>query len=177
MISVKMTINNKVVGPFEVDESLKMIDFLHEYVNLTGTKFGCGIGVCHACVIIVDEEDGSSHTERTCINGVTKFNGKKLRTIEGHAKRNTSGQITSLSPVQQTFIEHFSFQCGWCTSGFVNESTVLVEKLAKNPINKAEVEQVIEDTLKEHVCRCTGYRKYYVGLRDLVLSQNGLTKE
>lgn len=176
MITVQMTINNKKVGPFDVDESLKMIDFLHEYVNLTGTKFGCGVGVCHACVIIVDEPNGTSRTERTCINGVGKFNGKNLRTVEGHAKRNAMGQIVSLSPVQKTFVDHFSFQCGWCTSGFVNESTVLVEKLQQNPIEKSDVEQVITDTLKTHICRCSGYRKYYVGLRDLILSQGGLVK-
>lgn len=176
MITVNMTINNKVIGPVDVDESVKMIDFLHEYLGLTGTKFGCGIGVCHACTIIVDEVDGSSHTERTCINGVGNFNGKKLRTVEGHAKRNTLGQITALSPVQQTFVDHFSFQCGWCTSGFVNESTVLIEKLQKSPIKREDVESVIEETLKDHVCRCSGYRKYYVGLRDLVLSQKGLVR-
>lgn len=176
MITVTMTINGNVVGPIDVDESVKMIDFLHEYQGLTGTKFGCGIGVCHACSIIVDDADGGSHTERTCINGVGNFNGKRLRTVEGHAKRNLMGQIAALSPVQQTFVDHFSFQCGWCTSGFVNESTVLVEQLAKQPIAKEHVENVIENALKKHICRCSGYRKYYVGLRDLVLSQPGLVK-
>ncbi len=176
MITVSMTINNKKVGPIEVPASLKMIDFLHEYLALTGTKFGCGAGICHACTIIVDEKDGTSHTMRTCINGVGDFNGKVLRTIEGHAKRNALGQITALSPVQETFIKHFSFQCGWCTSGFVNEATVLVEDLKKNPIEKDQVEARIEDALKDHICRCTGYRKYYVGLRDLILSQGGLVK-
>ena len=70
MITVNMTINDRLIGPIEVDDNTMMIDFLHEYVNLTGTKFGCGVGVCHACTIVVDGADGSSESVRTCINGV-----------------------------------------------------------------------------------------------------------
>ncbi len=176
MITVSMTINDKKVGPMEVDNSLMMIDFLHHYMNLTGTKFGCGAGICHACVVIVEDEEGNSETLRTCINGVGRFNGKRVRTVEGHAKRNRMGQITSLSPIQETFATHFSFQCGWCTSGFINASTVLIEKLKKEPISSDQVEATIEEALNNHICRCSGYRKYYEGLKDFILSTDGLIK-
>ena len=99
MITVNMTINDRLIGPIEVDDNTMMIDFLHEYVNLTGTKFGCGVGVCHACTIVVDGADGSSESVRTCINGVGRFNGQRIRTVEGHAQRNNLGKIIALSPV------------------------------------------------------------------------------
>lgn len=173
--SIKLTINNQAVGPIEVADGVMMIEFLHEYLNLTGTKFGCGAGVCHACTVIVDDEQGMSEVVRTCINGVERFNGKRVRTVEGHARQNALGEITALSPVQEAFLEHFSFQCGWCTSGFVNESTALLERLERQPIAKDQVEKVVEDALSEHVCRCTGYVKYYAAVKDLILNTKGLT--
>jgi len=173
--SIKLTINNQAVGPIEVADGVMMIEFVHEYLNLTGTKFGCGAGVCHACTVIVDDEQGMSEVVRTCINGVERFNGQRVRTVEGHARQNSLGEITALSPVQEAFLEHFSFQCGWCTSGFVNESTALLERLERQPIAKDQVEKVVEDALSEHVCRCTGYVKYYAAVKDLILKTKGLT--
>lgn len=176
MSTIALSINNKAIGPIETSDDIMMIEFLHEYLNMTGTKFGCGVGVCHACTVIVDNQDGTSESVRTCINGVSRFNGKKIRTIEGHANENEFGEIIKLSPVQQTFIENFSFQCGWCTSGFVNETTVLVERLKLMPIHVSEVETVIDKALGDHVCRCTGYVKYYQAVKELILSTAGLTR-
>ena len=173
--SIKLTINNQAVGPIEVADGVMMIEFLHEYLNLTGTKFGCGAGVCHACTVIVDDEQGMSEVVRTCINGVERFNGKRVRTVEGHARQNSLGEITALSPVQEAFLEHFSFQCGWCTSGFGNGSTALPERLGRQPNGKDQGEKVVEDALSEHVCRCTGYVKYYAAVKDLILKTKGLT--
>ncbi|MFS1439810.1 MULTISPECIES: 2Fe-2S iron-sulfur cluster-binding protein [unclassified Shewanella] len=175
MSDISLTINGKLVGPIDVGTDVMMIEFLHEYLNMTGTKFGCGEGICHACVVIVDNDDGSSSTVRTCISGAHAFNNFKIRTIEGHAKTNNMGEIIQLSPVQESFIKHFAFQCGWCTSGFTNETTLLIEKLQKAPINKADVEAVILESLGEHVCRCTGYVKYYQAVKELILTTEGLT--
>ena len=174
-VKIQMTVNDKSTGAVDVAEGTMMIEFLHEYLNLTGTKFGCGVGVCHACTVIVEGKNGVSEVVRTCINGVERFEGKKIRTIEGHAERNSAGEITKLTPVQKTFLEHFSFQCGWCTSGFINETTALIERLEKKPIAKDQVESVIEEALNDHICRCTGYVKYYGGVRDLILNTKGLT--
>ncbi|GAB4197731.1 MAG: (2Fe-2S)-binding protein [Wenzhouxiangellaceae bacterium] len=173
--TIQLQINGQTIGPIEVDEQLMMIELLHEHLNLTGTKFGCGIGICHACVIVVDDEAGKSHTERTCITPAHRFNGKKVRTVEGHATTDTQGEIKQLSPVQQAFLEHYSFQCGWCTPGFVNEATALVERLQREPIDRAQVEAVVEQALGQHICRCTGYVRYYQAVRDLILKTPGLT--
>ena len=175
MSMISLTINNKLYGPLEVDSEVKMTDFLHEYLNLTGTKFGCGKGVCQACTIIVDNDDNTSETVRTCITNAVMFNGKRLRTIEGHAETNRHGEIIALHPVQEAFVENFSFQCGWCTSGFTNKTVALIEKLKRNPIAKDQVQKVIESELKEHICRCTGYVKYYKAVKKLILSTEGAT--
>lgn len=175
MTSITVTINDKLYGPIEVHPEIMMVDFLHEYLNLTGTKFGCGQGVCYACSVIEDKADGTSEIVRTCIMNAQAFNGKKLRTIEGHASSNSDGEVTQVHPVQEAFMKHFSFQCGWCTSGFVNAGIVLIEDLKRNPINKADVESVIEEALGEHICRCTGYVKYYQAMKEVVLETEGTT--
>ncbi|WP_073655889.1 (2Fe-2S)-binding protein, partial [Pseudomonas aeruginosa] len=111
---LQMTLNGQTVGPVEVAEDLPMIDYLHEYQNLTGSRLGCGQGICHACVVIVDNPDGTSEEVRTCITGAHYFDGKKVRTIEGHAQRDENGDIRELNPIQQKFVDQFAFQCSYC---------------------------------------------------------------
>lgn len=154
-----------------------MIDFLHEYLDLTGSRLGCGRGICHACVAIVDHPSGTSEEVRTCITGAHFFNGKKVRTVEGHAKVDEQGEVVELSPIQQAFLEHYSFQCGYCTPGFVNAATIFVEKLKREPIAREQLESAIEQALDSHICRCTGYVRYYEAVRDVVLKTPGLLKE
>jgi aerobic-type carbon monoxide dehydrogenase small subunit (CoxS/CutS family) len=175
-IPLTLSINGKQVGPMPVPEGLPMIDFLHEYAGLTGSRLGCGQGVCRACTVIVDRPDGGSEEMRTCITGAHYFEGKKIRTIEGHAQRDDKGEIKALSPVQQKFLEHFSFQCGYCTPGFVNAATVLLEDLKRAPVERAQLESRIETALGDHICRCTGYVRYYQAVRDLALGAPGLVK-
>jgi aerobic-type carbon monoxide dehydrogenase small subunit (CoxS/CutS family) len=167
--SVSMTINGAPVGPHEIPESLSMLDYLHEYCGLTGTKFGCGIGTCRACVVILDHENGASSAVPTCVAPAAAFAGKKVRTIEGHAK---DGKLTRL---QQMFVDHFAFQCGYCTPGFVNEAQVLLEKLARQPIPKADLAARILEAMDGHLCRCTGYVRYYAAIRAAVLADPKLT--
>jgi len=173
---LSLTINGKAVGPLQVPEGLMMIDFLHEYVALTGSRLGCGQGVCRACVAILDNPDGTSEEIRTCITGAHFFQGKKVRTVEGHAKLNDKGEVVELSPIQQKFLEHYSFQCGYCTPGFVNAATVLVEKLKRQPVEQDKLEETILESLNDHICRCTGYVRYYEAVKDVVLNTPGLLK-
>ncbi|XYK56949.1 (2Fe-2S)-binding protein [Serratia sarumanii] len=174
---ISLTINQKQYGPIEVPEGLIMIDFLHEYLDLTGSRLGCGQGICHACVAIVDHPSGTSEEVRTCITGAHFFNGKKVRTVEGHARVDEQGEVVELSPIQQAFLEHYSFQCGYCTPGFVNAATIFVEKLKREPIAREQLESAIEQALDSHICRCTGYVRYYEAVRDVVLKTPGLLKE
>ncbi|WP_241618362.1 (2Fe-2S)-binding protein [Rosenbergiella epipactidis] len=172
--SIQMTVNGQLQAEHAVPEGLIMIDYLHEYLNLTGSRLGCGQGICHACVVIVDKPDGTSEEVRTCITGANFFNGKTVRTVEGHALTNDKGDDTLPSPVQQAFMEHYSFQCGYCTPGFVNAATLFMEKLQRQPVARENLETEIEKALASHICRCTGYVRYYEAVRDLALATPGL---
>jgi aerobic-type carbon monoxide dehydrogenase small subunit (CoxS/CutS family) len=159
-----LTINGEAHAPTEVRDDLTMNDFLREYLGMTGTKFGCGAAQCLSCAIIIDNPDGTSYTSPTCIVPAASFDGKKIRTVEGHAK---DGELSAL---QKAFIAHFSFQCGYCTAGFLNEGQALLERLAKAPVPRDEIEVTIADALDGHLCRCTGYIKYHEAVRDVILA-------
>jgi len=167
--TISLTINGTPHGPVELRDELTMNDFLREYLGLTGTKFGCGVAQCLSCAVIVDEADGTSYTSPTCVVPAVSFTGKRIRTIEGHA---TNGELSAL---QKAFVEHFAFQCGYCTPGFVNAGQVLVESLARAPAKKADVEARVLAALDGHICRCTGYVGYYTALRDAILADPRLT--
>jgi aerobic-type carbon monoxide dehydrogenase small subunit (CoxS/CutS family) len=163
---LSLTINGVPHGPLDVRDDLTMNDFLREYLGMTGTKFGCGAAQCLSCAVIVDKPDGSSHTSPTCIIAAASFNGKTIRTVEGHAK---DGELSKL---QQAFVEHFAFQCGYCTAGFLNEGQVLLERLAKSPVASADLDKTVADALDGHLCRCTGYVKYHEAVRDVILADS-----
>jgi aerobic-type carbon monoxide dehydrogenase small subunit (CoxS/CutS family) len=162
--TLSLTINGRAHGPVDVRDDLTLNDFLREHLGMTGTKFGCGAAQCLSCAVIVDNADGTSHTRPTCIVPAASFAGKAIRTVEGHAKDG------ALSALQKAFIEHFSFQCGYCTPGFLNEAQVLLESLAKAKVARADLEKTIGEALDGHLCRCTGYVKYHEAVRDVVLA-------
>ena len=164
MTTLRLTINGRAHGPVDVRDDLTMNDFLREYLGMTGTKFGCGAAQCLSCAVIVDNADGTSYTSPTCVVSAASFNGKAIRTVEGHAK---GGELT---PLQKAFIDHFAFQCGYCTPGFLNEGQVLLERLAKKPVPRADLEKTIGEALDGHLCRCTGYIKYHEAVRDVILA-------
>jgi aerobic-type carbon monoxide dehydrogenase small subunit (CoxS/CutS family) len=170
------TINGERLGPIDVPEGMMMIDVLHEMLGLTGSRLGCGIGICHACVVIWDRDDGTAEEVQTCITGADFFDGKRIRTIEGIAQKDDKGEI-ALSAVQQAFLDGFAFQCGYCTPGFVNAATVLLERLKRKPVVRSEVEATVAAALENHICRCTGYVRYYQAVRDVILATPGLTRD
>jgi xanthine dehydrogenase YagT iron-sulfur-binding subunit len=176
MSMLTFTVNGKSTDPLDIPDDMMLIDVLHEYLNLTGTRLGCGQGICHACTVLIDNADGSSSEVRTCITGAHFFNGKQIRTVEAHAVRDADGRIVKPSPVQQAFAEHFAFQCGYCTPGFVTAATALVERLAGNPIARDDVEATISAALAPHICRCTGYVRYYQAVKDVIVNTKGLVR-
>jgi aerobic-type carbon monoxide dehydrogenase small subunit (CoxS/CutS family) len=163
---LNITINGQPHGPTDVRDDLSMNDFLREYIGMTGTKFGCGAAQCLSCAVIVDDPDGTSYTSPTCVASAAGFDGKTIRTVEGLAR---DGE---LSVLQKAFIRHFAFQCGYCTAGFLNEGQVLLERLAKAPVKRADLENTIAEALDGHICRCTGYIKYHEAVRDVILADS-----
>jgi aerobic-type carbon monoxide dehydrogenase small subunit (CoxS/CutS family) len=173
---LSMTVNGKPVGPIDVPDDMMLLDVLHEYLGLTGSRVSCGQGICHACAVILDGPEGPREI-RSCITGAHFFGSKAIRTVEGHAERDAQGNVVRLSAVQQAFIEHFSFQCGYCTPGFVTAATVLVERLKTTPVARRDVETVIEKALGQHICRCTGYVRYFEAVRAVILATPGLVRD
>ena len=167
MTPLRITINGRAYGPMDIRDELTMNDFLRERLGMTGTKFGCGAAQCLSCAVIVDNTDGTSYTSPTCVVSATSFNGKSIRTVEGLAN---NGELSTL---QKAFIEHFAFQCGYCTAGFLNEGQVLLERLARKPVARADVEKTVAEALDSHLCRCTGYVKYHQAVRDVILADPG----
>src|SRR5262245_44410372 len=98
MTAISLTINGRPHGPIDVRDDLSMNDFLREVLGMTGTKFGCGAGQCLSCAVIVDNSDGTSYTNPTCVVPAVNFHGLSIRTVEGHAR---DGE---LSVLQKAFI-------------------------------------------------------------------------
>ena len=140
-----MRINTIINGrPIEadVDEKMRLIDFLRDELNLTGTKEGCSEGECGACTVIMDKRAVSS-----CTVLAGQVDGCEILTIEGLAQ---NGELDIL---QKKFIEYGAVQCGFCTPGFIMSAKSLMMN-NKNP-SLHEIKRAVEGNL----CRCTGYIK------------------
>lgn len=149
--AVKFMLNGKPVQmDAEADQSL--LWFLRDDLQLTGTKYGCGAGLCGACTVLVD---GSA--ERACLLDVQSIAGKQVTTIEGLAEGDR------LHPVQQAFVEHDALQCGYCTPGMILSAVSL---LAEKP---AASEADIIAGLDENLCRCGAHKRILEAVRSVAL--------
>ncbi len=119
-----------------------LIDVLRDNLKLTGTKRACDIGVCGSCTVLLDGAAVSS-----CLMLALRADGRALTTVEGMA----DGE--RLHPVQRAFLDHWGFQCGYCTPGMM---LTAVELLEHDPAPSADD---VREALMGNLCRCTGYRK------------------
>lgn len=129
------------------DESLLTV--LREKLDKTGTKFGCGLGDCGACTVLVDNE-----VSRSCMVYIEDIVGSEIITIEG------LGDEEKLHPLQQAFVDHNALQCGFCTPGMIMNALGL---LLKNPLpTKEEIISGMDDNL----CRCGSYNRIVDAIYD-----------
>ena len=136
MANLSFTLNGKPVS-VDVDSDRMLLWVLRTELELTGTKYGCGIGACGASTVLVDNK-----AVRSCMLPAQSVNGKKVITIEGLADNG------NLHPLQEAFVEHDALQCGFCTSGMVMNAYSM---LLQNPEpTRDEIIQGMEDNL----CRC-----------------------
>ena len=142
--------------PVNVDAQTSLLTVLRDYLNLTGTKYGCGESQCGACTVLVD-----GVMTRSCTMPVGKVSGKQITTIEGLEK---DGQ---LHPLQQAFIDADAMQCGYCTSGMIMSGVGL---LNKNP--KPSREEIVKH-MDRNVCRCGTYQRIVKAIE----SASGTAKE
>ena len=139
MPSVTMKVNGKDVSA-EVENRTLLVQYLRDYLNMTGTHVGCDTSQCGCCVVHVN---GSS--VKSCTMLAVQAEGADVVTIEGLA----DGE--DLHPMQAAFREHHGLQCGFCTPGMVMSAV----DLAKENPDPSETE--IREWLEGNICRCTGY--------------------
>ncbi|HXF50823.1 MAG TPA: (2Fe-2S)-binding protein [Dehalococcoidia bacterium] len=119
-----------------------LLSFLRFDLGLTGTKYGCGEGLCGACTVLVD-----GHPIRACLTTVGAVGGGSIVTIEGLARDGV------LHPVQQAFVDETAMQCGYCTPGFIMAAVALLQR-APSPSREQ-----VREALGEHLCRCGVYQR------------------
>jgi aerobic-type carbon monoxide dehydrogenase small subunit (CoxS/CutS family) len=168
---IPLTVNGKPVTRPNEEASLPLLDVLQEYLGLTGTKLGCGVGQCRACTVAVQDTPGSPwRSVQSCLTPLAAVHGKSITTVEGLA----SGEV--LHPLQQAFLRDFAFQCGYCTPGFLMAAWTLLDELRRAPVTRDRVDDAVMGAIGGNVCRCTGYSRYFAAVKHVVLAQPGLVK-
>lgn len=121
-----------------------LLNVLREELQLTGTKYACGVGGCGACTVLVDDVPILS-----CLTLAVAVDGSEITTIEGVAKADGS-----LHPLQESFLKLGAVQCGFCTPGMIIMGKALCDE---NPGLKGLTESDVQKYFKGNLCRCTGY--------------------
>ena len=141
VIPVSFTVNGRPYE-LEVEPHELLLDVIRDRLGLTGTKRSCDVQVCGTCTLLLDGRPVSS-----CTLPAFEARGRQVLTIEGLA------QNGKLHPLQDAFIEHGGFQCGFCTPGMILAAKVLLDE------NPDPSEDEIKHFMHGNLCRCTGYKK------------------
>lgn len=159
-MSINFTVNGQALQVPDSRGDDLLIDYLHDDLGLTGTKLCCGVGVCRACTVAVAQSPGQAEEPAAaCSTPLSVLNGAAVTTIEGVS----AGQ--DLLAVQEAFLRHFAFQCGYCTPGFVMASKIFLDGLALVPPPE-DLDSAIVSAIGDHICRCSGYVRYVAALRE-----------
>ena len=140
-IPVTLGVNGNTYD-LEVEPHELLLDVIRDRLGLTGVKRSCDVEVCGACTLLLDGRPVSS-----CTLPAFEARGKEVQTIEGLAENG------KLHPLQQSFIEHGGFQCGFCTPGMILTAKAMLKEIP-NPS-----EEQIKHFMHGNICRCTGYKK------------------
>lgn len=140
-LPISFTLNGKL-QELEVEPHEFLLDVIRERVGLTGAKRSCDVQVCGACTLLVDGKPVSG-----CTTLAFEVRGRSVLTIEGLASNG------KLHPLQQAFIEHGGFQCGFCTPGMILSAKALLDE------NPHPTEEELKHYMHGNICRCTGYKK------------------
>lgn len=135
---ITLNINKKIYN-VDADPETPLLWVLRDHIGLVGTKFGCGVAQCGACVVHLDGE-----AVRSCITRVGRAAGKKVVTIEGLSENNDH-------PLQKAWLELDVSQCGYCQAGQIMSAAVLLKE------NKNPTDQNINDAMEGNICRCGTY--------------------
>jgi len=138
---ISFTLNGKTME-LTADDNRMLLWVLRYDLGLTGTKFGCGAALCGSCTVIADRD-----AVRSCVTPLREIEGKHLLTIEGLSSEGR------MHPIQQAFVNHHAFQCGYCTSGMILNAYALLLK-GKRP-TREEIIRHMDDNL----CRCGSHTR------------------
>jgi len=137
----ELTVNGEA-HCLEIEPRLTLLEVLRERLGLTGTKEGCGVGACGACTVLVD-----GVRINACLTLAVMQQGRAITTIEG------LGDGERLHPLQQAFIEHDAFQCGFCTPGQIISAAGYLGEGHPEPANPSTV----RENMSGNLCRCSAY--------------------
>ncbi len=152
--SISFKLNHQSVS-VNVNGEESLLTVIREYLDKTGTKYGCGLGDCGACTVLIDNEP-----VRSCMILIEDVAGKEILTIEG---LNSNG---SLHPIQKSFITHDALQCGFCTPGMIMNAYGL---LIRNPDPTREY---IINGMEENLCRCGSYNRIVEAIQTAAKEMN-----
>jgi len=138
-----LTVNARPRSVDAADPDTPLLWILRDRLGLTGTKYGCGVGVCGACTVHLDGE-----AARSCQVPVSAAAGKRVTTIEG-----LSGNGNGDHPCQRAWLEEDVAQCGYCQPGMIMEMAALLARRSKPS------QSDVDDALSDHVCRCGTYAR------------------
>ena len=155
MAFLSFTLNGKPTR-VEVDETRPLLWVLRDDLGLTGTKFGCGEGHCGSCTVVVGR-----NAVRSCATPVGDVQGKDVTTIEGLATGDR------LHPVQDAFVRHLAFQCGYCTPGMILGAYAF---LLNNP---RPTRAAIVKHMDSHLCRCGAHVRIVQAIESAAAAMKG----
>ena len=153
---LKVTVNGR---PYEllIKPKTTLLQLLRNELGLTGAKQACMDNSCGACTVIVDEM-----AVKACSLLALQVDGKAITTVEGLASK--EGQ---LSPLQEAFLKHSAFQCGFCTPGKLLSATAMLKE------NPHPTEEDIRRDMEGNLCRCTGYKQYIEAIKEVAQKKEG----
>lgn len=154
-VHIEFSINGNPVA-MTIPAGINALTVIREYLDLTGTKEGCGIGECGACTIEVDGK-----AVNACIMLGAQLDGTRVLTVEGLASEK------ELHPLQEGFIAHHAVQCGFCTPGLLMSAHALLED---SPTPSREE---ISTAIAGNLCRCTGYQQILDSIEDAIHHGDG----
>ncbi len=161
---VTLTVNGEAKS-LDIDNRTTLLDALREHLHLTGTKKGCDHGQCGACTVMVEGRRINS-----CLTLAVMHEGDEITTIEG------LGQPDKLHPMQEAFVKHDGFQCGYCTPGQICSSVAVLEEIRANipshvtgdlTLQAAITADEIRERMSGNLCRCGAYSNILDAILDV----------